>query len=424
MMAIAGFTPHASAMPQQAGAFLLSSQGCGRATGYSEANKIITHDGKTHVSWLDSIEGKGFQVRVRTLDHASGEWSEPVTIDEAFDNHGGAALALDSDGFLHICYYPHHHPMRYRRSLRPNDSSEWTEAETFGKRTTYPTLVCGPDNTLYCTCRESGDGPWVANLYTKKPGEGWAGPRAILQSQHTGYSHFMDALAWGPDHQTLHLCTRIYSGDPARGHTIGYLRSRDGGVTWEDSAGKAVELPATAETIDVVVSSQSGEGPGLRAGSIAVDRAGIPIILCSDYDTSPPQAWISRPSGTGSWTRQSLTPELPEELKGCGLITPGTISIGESGRIYITLTAVRAEEGESLWGHKNSAVVWFESDSFGGPFDVQALTSLDGTPRWLPNLERPTGHNTVQRPSLIYTQGGPGEKNTQVISNDVQWMRP
>lgn len=68
--------------------FLLSEQGCGRATGYAEANKIVTFGDHTHVAWLDS-PAEGFRVRVRTLNRTTGEWSPTSTIGEGYDNHGG-----------------------------------------------------------------------------------------------------------------------------------------------------------------------------------------------------------------------------------------------------------------------------------------------------------------------------------------------
>ena len=66
---------------------------------------------------------------------------------EAYDNHGGPALTVDGQSFLHAVYYPHHHPFRYRKSRRPNDASEWEEEVSFGQRCTYPTLVCAADGT-------------------------------------------------------------------------------------------------------------------------------------------------------------------------------------------------------------------------------------------------------------------------------------
>jgi hypothetical protein len=407
------------------GRFLLSKDGCGRATGYAEANKIISRDGKTHVAWLDSVED-GFRVRIRTLNRDSGEWSAVYTVGDAHDNHGGPSLTIDAEGFLHIAYYPHHHPMRYRRSLKPNDASAWTDPEEFGKRTTYPTLVCGADGTLYCTCRESGDGPWQCNLYTKKPGGVWEGPHTIMVSQHNGYSHFMDALCWGPGQKTLHLSTRIYGGDPARGHTVGYMRSHDAGKTWENSRGESIALPATSADIEVIASAPTGEGAGLRAGSIASDANGVPYVLYSDYDAKPTEAFLARADGAGGWEKRALLPSMPSELAGHGLLTPGVVSIGEGGRIYLALTSVdrRIDAEASLWGNPSSEVVWMEMDSFDGEIASRVISAIDPeTPAWLPNLERPTGHNGVKRPSLIYTLGERGGKNTEIVSNEVYWTQ-
>jgi len=67
---------------------VLSSEGSGRATAYIESPKIISFEGKTHVAWLDT-PAEGFRIRIKTLDHATGHWSESTDIGEAIDNHGG-----------------------------------------------------------------------------------------------------------------------------------------------------------------------------------------------------------------------------------------------------------------------------------------------------------------------------------------------
>ena len=122
---------------------LLSRHGSGRASDYVEANNIFTFQYKTHVTWLDSVADK-FCVRIRTLDRRSNR-----CIGEAYDNHGGPALTVDSRGFLHLVYYPPHHPFRHRKSKCPNEDSEWEKEIQFGEELTYPTLVCGPADTLY-----------------------------------------------------------------------------------------------------------------------------------------------------------------------------------------------------------------------------------------------------------------------------------
>ncbi|MHC4441801.1 MAG: BNR-4 repeat-containing protein [Planctomycetota bacterium] len=406
--------------------FLLSEHGCSRATGYAEANKLVTVGGKTHVAWLDSVE-EGFRVRIRTLDRAKGSWSPTYTIGRAHDNHGGPALTVDSKGYLHAVYYPHHHPFRYKRSLRPNDSSFWQEEYVrIGQRCTYPTLLCGGDDTLYLTCRESTTGPWVVNFYTKPPGKGWQGPTAILRgASPRGYAHFQEALAWGPDHRTIHLSCRIYDGKPGRGHTVGYLRSRNFGRTWENSAGEPVELPATPETVTNISKLRDRTKANLRCGSLAVDHRGRPHVVYSSCAGRRPEAWLAWPDDSGCWQQRSLLGAIRKNWSAWGLTMPGGISFSRDGRMFIVLTMVQPglTDEKKIWGNPGCEVVRLESSDGGKQFKAVMVSGLDPqVPHWLPNLERPTGFNLIDRPGIIYTAGARGDKNTQIVSNKVYWL--
>ena len=170
---------------------LLSAHGCGRSTAYPQENKIVTLDDAVHVAWLDSA-AEGFRVRVRTLDRGSGTWSATHTIGGAYDNHGGPALVNDSQGYLHVAYYPHHHAIRYRRSVRPNDASEWTDEELIGDGYSYPKLAVGRDDELVLSCRRSflregrlgHERPWELHLLRRSPGGSWSEPLVLARSRH------------------------------------------------------------------------------------------------------------------------------------------------------------------------------------------------------------------------------------------------
>ena len=399
---------------------LLSEHGCGRATAYADANKIITLQDKTHVAWLDSI-AEGFRVRIRTLDRKTNQWSPTYTVGEAYDNHGGPALTVDSLGYLHIVYYPHHHPFRYRRSVRPNDASEWGDEVQFGERCTYPTMVCGSDDTLYLTGRENrGDQPWYVNLYIKPPNAPWGEPIPLFQDDKGGYVRFQQALLWGQDHRTLHLTLWIF--DENRAYTVGYLRSPDSGRTWERADGTPVLLPATRETVTLIDTKHRD----LRFGSIAVDGESTPYVLYSTCPSFalPSQAWVVWLDGAGKWCRCSLTDELPKEWKGWSLAMDGAIHIAPDGQIFIVLALMKPETvSEGNWGHKSAEIVGMQASDIRGKFSVGLLSKPDMTvPHWLPNLERPTGHNRVDVPGVMYTAGVTGEGCDDILSNAVYWM--
>jgi len=405
--------------------FLLSTTGCSAATAHPAANKIVTVDGKTHVGWIDSDDER-FQVRVRTLDRATGRWSPKYTVGDAFDNHGGPALAVDSKGFLHAVYYPHHHPFRYRRSAMPNDASQWEGEVSFGKRCTYPSLVCGPDDTLYLACRESGGPQWVMNLYVKPPDGDWQGPTALVRAEAAGYAHFHQSLAWGPDHRTLHLFCVICDGKPLKSHTIGYLRSPDSGKTWERHDGTRPSLPATAQTVTVIEHLPEG---GLCCGSIGVDPSGTPHLVYGSGRQLPLEAWLAWPEESAKWQKRPLSGEVAGLLPGPGWgpYAPCFVVFGAGGRMFLVVTMVKPASlaPQDTWHSPTNEIAWLESADGGQSFTSRLLTRPDmQCPRRYASLERPTGHNSIARPGLIYTSGHSRKDNREVVHNPVYWIRP
>lgn len=405
--------------------YLLSEQGCGRATGYAEANKIVTHEDRTHVAWLDSPE-EGFRVRVRTLNRKTGQWSPTYTIGQAYDNHGGPALTIDSHGFLHVVYYPHHHAMRYRKSKRPGDASEWEAEIEFGERLTYPTLVCDQDDTLVFTGRRSfGDRPWQIELWKCPSGGEWQRQGPILASRYKGYSHFQESLVWGPDHRTLHLCCRFHENSDSKAYgrlqTVAYLVSPDAGKTWRRSDGKLVELPATAESVDVLAEGGVDQKRTLRAGAVAVDPEGRAHVVYTVEENEQGRTFIARPDGDGNWERTDMTQFLPAEWRSWRLVMPGGITFSEHGEMFVVAMIQKRRGNESSWGHPSNEVVQFRSADGGKTFSFSLVSRLDSNAsQWLPNIERATGHHQVPpNPGVLYTAGIPGEKNTQRLSNRV-----
>lgn len=405
---------------------LLSQSGSNRATAYVESSKIIRFGDRAHVSWLEK-RGGDFSVCIQTFDTRTGEASPIFTVGEAQDNHGGPALTVDADGFLHILYYPHHSPMRYRRSLKPNDASAWTAAEEFGIDLTYPAVVCSKDGTLIMLARRSfEERPWDLELWRKRPGQEWARVGSVLRARYGNYAQFAASLAWGSDHTTLHLATRVYEkgewdGQEEPATTIGYLRSVDGGDSWTRADGRAVALPATAETVDRIAVSRAGEGSVHAIGSMAVSADGRPYVPYSVRRGAASDAYLATLGEKGEWERRHLNPYLKDKYSDWDLFMYGGVSIGSSGEALVAAVALPLEADDLSWAEPEMEIAIFRSGDGGESFSAELVGEPNPTtPRWLPNLERATGFNPMPpTPSLIFTEGADGESG-----NGVYWLTP
>ena len=413
-LADAGFA--LSAAPKRAvhSTMRLSQHGSGRATAYAEANKIVTVGEKTHVTWLDSVQD-GFRVRIRTLDRRSGQWSQTWTVGPAHDNHGGPTLTVDSRGHLHVVYFPHHNPFRYRSSLKPNDASAWSDEVQFGRKLTYPTLVCGPDDTLYLTARRShARMPWTVEMWKKPVGKAWEMVGTILRSRAGGYSHFQEALAWGPDHKRLHLSVRIYENGGSV-EVVGYMFSDDFGKTWRGRNGRVIEQPVSAETIDVIASGGRVEGKSSHKwGTISVTADGQPVIVYSASSSPGAEMIVATPDGKSAWSRHGLASAVAGQWPDWRIGPAAEVSINRQGTMYVLATM--ASEGKN-------GVALISSKDLGRTIKLERpAAGVKQAKKWLANLERVTGHHRVDgRPGVIFTAGTRGKGNTDILSNDVFW---
>src|SRR4051794_37695276 len=82
---------------------VLSTTGSDRATRYVQSNKTVTLHDISHVTWLDS----NFASKVTSFNSSTQLWSNTKTIGTGYDNHGGPAIAVDGDGYLHAIFGPH-----------------------------------------------------------------------------------------------------------------------------------------------------------------------------------------------------------------------------------------------------------------------------------------------------------------------------
>lgn len=437
----------------QAAQALLSSCGSERATS-GNGSKIITYEGKTHVAWQNST-AEGYFARVRTFDHKTGRWSKTTTLGKGADNHCRPTLTIDSKGHLHAIIGGHHTGLQYRRSLRPNDASEWTEVVSFGK-TTYPVLICGPDDTLYLTGRH--DANWKGlDLYVKPPGQPWQRRGLLVQKgkKYKWYGAYHNALVWGPDHKTLHLSTGFFEGKQppkeARGderrrwsghhQAVGYMQSRDFGKTWQRADGTPVPLPATAKTIDMIAEAESANPqPGIQHCGMAVDSKNRPYLVYVRHTPKPGQSFLVTPDEQGKWQRRPLQAVIEKNWPGLGALGY-QVSMTDDNVLCLVGTLVPIDHPKANWSPGQyglppfwtrsfpeiQRIVWLESGDGGKTFSVRPVVPHEADKGTLvPSIERPTGFNHIaagRRPTFLYFVGlSRYTKKNEVIDNKVYWV--
>jgi len=449
---------------------LISSRGAQKAT-YGTGNKIITHDGKIHVAWLDSTEEDYFD-RIRTLDQETGTWSPTYTLGRANGDHGRPAITIDSKGYLHAVYGVHHNDIPYRRTVRPNDASEWTEEILFGNTLSYPTLVCGPDDALYLTGRYGWEG---VRMYVKPPGKDWE-DRGLIATGDVGrvsYSAFHSGMAWSPDHKVLHFSTSTYqSKDENRWGMIqsaNYMRSLDFGKTWQRADGTPITLPATSQTMDVLARQVSfSPCPGIRnVGALVVDSKGNPYVLYSHHSMKPRgKVFLVTADAKGQWKHLPLQAALDKHAPGwVAMAFRGGLTITEDDVIHIAMSIVpwdhpAAVREQARWWHpsllgystnalsarfsyqasltwcrenpKKSAVAWFESHDLGKTFTAKTVFNHDPDIVYnQPSFEIPTGFNRIQAgssPAIVYftgrsMSGADSDGKEEIVDNNVYFIR-
>ena len=412
-------------------------------------SKIITVGEKTHVTWQDVVEA-GYFNRVRTLDRNSGEWSETWTLDKAKDNHARGVITSDGDGFLHVILSGHNTPCNYRRSLRPNDASEWSDPVEVASGT-YPYFVCGPDDTLYLTLRNADrwDG---TDFYSREPDGEWRFRGKIVGHDHkyTGYAAFAGGYCFDSA-GVIHLVSDFYEGfgiyeDRGVHQAVTYMQSGDGGSTWRTWKGDPVALPARPEGMDVIAQStglrhEDKPPPMMVAqGNIAADSNGHPYILYLYHLNEPGQLVLASPNDEGIWRQKTVDACEKAFPSHRPIACRGAFTIDPDGAMRALVSLARRDDPRwrdglpvrnTPWFSRDdtSPLIWLVSHDLGETFEVEPVVAPDdGIIVRSPKFELPVGAGTPPSgtPDIVCFDGKghqlPGFRENQGVQNNVLWF--
>lgn len=399
----------------------ISQSGSDRATAYCMSAKIIRHDDRLYVGWLDAPEadGKPARVQVGTLDVSSGDFTHVTMLGEVFDNHCGPALALDTDNRLHAILGAHHGVMRHVWSDQPEAASTWASGYDLGPKDTLPTLVADASGTLHLAHRER-DELWQI-WYRRKPRDGeWEEARPIAISPIPGYNLFMQSLSIGPT-GAIHLTFQFHYGSEdetssQKGKFAVHLRSDDGGDTWTNE-GEPCQLPVTVESIRPFCSRPEG---GIHISNHVVDSQDRPWVFCAVPGDGADTLFRRDAAG---WTAVDISQTLARFTMGqC------SVSLSRSADGLIHLVAGTGPESTGHFFDAAYELFHLVLDEDGNTIKFDQITQSDpSAAHWLPSLENwdwvRADVSCADGPWLLYTtglnKGGIGGKNTNAIRTAV-----
>ena len=403
---------------------IISEQGSERAT--SDNGKIITFQVRTHVTWQD-VTHEGYFNRVRTFDHATWEWKDPVTLNVGVDNHARSVLAVDPDGILHAILGGHATEVQWCQTLRPNDTSSWTDPEPVGVGT-YPALFAGPDGTLYLAMR--GQGPERhdrgLDLYHRSPGGLWSPPlrlATLAEEYGQAYAGFNTQMDMSPDGD-LHATIDFYEGEDDAGRGLHqascYAHSPDSGVSWKRADGTDVTLPARPEDLDILARTTHSRHEQLAPAEIygvgmVVDTMGHPFVFYMDHGVGPGYCVMVTRGADGQLIRTPINHYWEHAYPGMRATEcRTTMREDDAICILITLTPFDDEwhDGEptramSMRERRDIRMVWLLSEDSGASFHVQPFLE-PGRSFNVPSIERTRGANVVpaeRLPAVLYFDG-------------------
>ena len=209
------------------------------------------------------------------------------------DAHNVISMGIDGDGYIHVSFDHHGHPLRYVKSVAPGSLELGELISMTGKDeldVTYPEFYTLANGDLIFAYRSgaSGRGNLVLNRYDAKTKE-WSRVHDVLidgEGERNAYwQMFADPKG------TLHLSwvwreTWLVETN----HDLCYARSDDGGKSWKRSDGTLYDLPITQATAEKAWKiPQNSEL--INQTSMTADSQGHPFIATywRDQDSTVPQ---------------------------------------------------------------------------------------------------------------------------------------
>lgn len=283
-------------------------------------NSLVTYGDEQYISYYDA---DGYlTLGKRKLGTEQWTLQRSQYRGNVADGHNVISMMLDGDGYLHLSFDHHDHPLNYCRSLSPGSLELGDKEPMTGvdeEKVTYPEFYSlrGGDLLFAYRSGSSGRGNLVLNRYSVRDRK-WSRVQDVLidgEEQRNAYWQlYVDGRG------TIHLSwVWRETWMVETNHDLCYARSRDNGLTWERSDGTPYDLPIRAANAEYACRiPQNSEL--INQTSMSADAVGHPYIASywRDADSDVPQYRLVWHDGEEWHSSQVSHRTTPFSLKGGG----------------------------------------------------------------------------------------------------------
>jgi hypothetical protein len=254
-------------------------------SGHPVAFALVTRGDQQFAAFYDV--NRQMTIAERTL--GSGTWKlVRLATTLGWDSHNYVAMAIDSGGVIHVSGNMHGVPLIYFRSTRALDIDSFERVNamvgTNEQSCTYPQFFNTPSGNLVFAYRDgaSGNGNYIFNTYNATTRVWTRLINSPLMNGEGQYSAYPVGPILGPDGYYHIVWVWRDTADAATNHDLSYARSRDL-VSWETAGGRALTLPITLATGDIVDPVPAGGGMINNNTKIGFDAQNRPIVAYHKY---------------------------------------------------------------------------------------------------------------------------------------------
>lgn len=379
-------------------------------TAIFRVNSIVSHNDWQYIAYYDAEGYLTLGKRKTESDHWTIERSGYKG--NVADAHNVISIMVDGDGYLHVAFDHHGHPLNYCRSTEPESlvlGEKTAMTGTDEEHVTYPEFYRLDNGDLIFVYRSgsSGRGNLVMNRYVLAT-QKWERIHDVLidgEDQRNAYWQLYVDVAG-----TIHLSwvwreTWLVETN----HDLCYARSEDGGKTWKKSTGEKYELPIRASNAEYACLIPENSEL-INQTSMTADKNGHPYIATywRNTDSEIPQYRLVWHDGE-KWQQQQVSDrKTPFSLSGGGTkripISRPRLVINEKEIFYIFRDEERGNKVSLAYCDALANGKWSYKDLT--DFPVDAWEPSHDTELW---KNKQKLHLYVQR-----TGQGDGERATEM----------